>query len=113
VRFVDRMAPSGFLRMLGLHDAAFRPSTTVVPTDAKTVAQRMVSSLEYERRALTTAYQQFRFAFPDRACAALETVREREPALLVDALHDLPAYELRHPYPVDLHDLYDAADPYC
>ena len=88
-------------------------STTVVPTDAKTVAQRMVSSLEYERRALTTAYQQFRFAFPDRACAALETVRERELALLVDALDDLPAYELRHPYPVGLHDLYDAADPYC
>ena len=84
-----------------------------MPTDAKTVAQRMVSSLEYERRALTTAYQQFRFAFPDRTCAALETVRERELALLVDALDDLPAYELRHPYPVGLHDLYDAADPYC
>jgi hypothetical protein len=88
-------------------------STTVVPTDSKTVARRMVSSLDYERRALTTAYQQFRFAFPDRACAALETVRERERALLVDALDDLPAYELRHPYPVGLHDLYDAADPYC
>ena len=28
-------------------------------------------------------------------------------------LDDLAAYELRHPYPVDLHVLYDAADPYC
>jgi hypothetical protein len=65
------------------------------------------------RQRTAFVLQQFRFAFPDRACAALETVRERELALLVDALHDLPAYELRHPYPVDLHDLYDAADPYC
>ena len=97
-----------FLPVLG-QDA----SITVVPTDAKTVARRMVSSLEYERRALTTAYQQFRFAFPNRVCPALETLRERELALLVDALDDLAAYELRHPYPVDLHVLYDAADPYC
>jgi hypothetical protein len=121
---VDRIPPAQLFGDRVWHgraplDRVFLPvvgqeaSTTVVPTDAKTVAQRMVSSLEYERRALTTAYQQFRFAFPDRACAALETVRERELALLVDALHDLPAYELRHPYPVDLHDLYDAADPYC
>jgi len=40
-------------------------------------------------------------------------VRERELALLVDALDDLPAFEIRHPYPVRLHELYDAADPYC
>ena len=73
----------------------------------------MVSSLEFERAPLTTAYQQFRFAFPDRVSAALETVHEREPALLVDALDDLPTYEIRHPYPVRLHELYDAADPYC
>jgi hypothetical protein len=85
----------------------------VVPTDPKTVAQRMVGSLEYERAALTTAYQQFRFAFPDRVSPALETVRERERALLADALADLPAYEIRHPYPVALHELYAAADPYC
>lgn len=88
-------------------------TTSVVPTDPKTVARRMVSSLEYERRALATAYQQFRFAFPDRISPALDTVRERELALLGDALADLPAYEIRHPYPVALHDLHDAAAPYC
>ena len=76
-------------------------------------ARRMVSSLEFERAPLATAYQQFRFAFPDRVCAALDTVRERELELLVDALDDLPAYEIRHPYPVRLHELYDAADPFC
>lgn len=97
-----------FLPVLGEDE-----ETTVVPTDPKTVARRMVSSLEFERAPLATAYQQFRFAFPDRVCAALDTVRERELALLVDALDDLPAYEIRHPYPVRLHELYDAADPYC
>ena len=89
------------------------PRTTVVPTDAKTVARRMVNSLDYERSTLTTAYQQFRFAFPDRVSPALESVRERELALLTEALADLPSYEIRHTYPVPLHDLYDAADPYC
>ncbi len=87
--------------------------TTVVATDAKTVARRMVNSLDYERNALTTAYQQFRFAFPDRVSPALESVRERELALLTEALADLPSYEIRHTYPVPLHDLYDAVDPYC
>ena len=97
-----------FLPVLGLDDAV-----DVVPTDAKTVAARMVSSLEFERARLTVAYQQFRFAFPDRANPLLDTIRDRELALLTEALADLPAYEIRHPYPVPLHDLYAAADPYC
>lgn len=88
-------------------------ATVVVATDPKTVARRMVSSLEFERSALTRAYQQFRFAFPDRVSPALETVRERERALLADALADLPAYEIRHPYPVPLRDMHAAVDPYC
>ena len=84
-----------FLPVLGLDDAV-----EVVPTDAKTVAARMISSLEFERARLTVAYQQFRFAFPDRANPLLDTIRDRELALLTDALADLPAYEIRHPYPV-------------
>jgi hypothetical protein len=97
-----------FLPVLGAE-----PGTSVVATDAKTVARRMVSSLEFERAALTRAYQQFRFAFPDRTNPLLEQVRDRELALLETALADLPAYEIRHPYPVPLHDLYAAAAPYC
>ena len=88
-------------------------TTVVVPTEAETIARRMVGSLEYERSALTTAYQQFRFAFPDRVSPALETVRQRERTLLVAALADLPAYEIRHPYPVPLRDIYAAADGFC
>jgi hypothetical protein len=51
---------------------------SVVPTDATTVARRMVSSLEFERAALTTAHQQFRFAFPERTNPLLETIREEQ-----------------------------------
>jgi len=43
----------------------------------------------------------------------LESVRERELALLTEALADLVGGQIRHTYPVPLHDLYDAADPYC
>ena len=86
----------------------------MVPTDAEDRRGRAWSARSSSSApGSTTAYQQFRFAFPDRVSAALDTVRERELALLVDALDDLPAYEIRHPYPVRLHELYDAADPYC
>ncbi len=97
-----------FLPVLGSDDGVH-----VVATDAKTVAARMVASLEFERARLTTAYQQFRFAFPDRGNPLLDTLRDRERALLTDALADLPAYEIRHPYPVALRDLYAAAERYC
>jgi hypothetical protein len=73
----------------------------------------MVSSLEFERAALTTAYQQFRFAFPDRVNPVLDGARDQELKLLTAALAGVPAYEIRHPYPVALRALYDAVQPYC
>jgi hypothetical protein len=97
-----------FLPVLGQHDGI-----AVVATDGAEVAARMVSSLEFERAALTTAYQQFRFAFPDRVNPVLDGAREQELKLLTAALAGLPAYEIRHPYPVPLRTLYDAAQPYC
>lgn len=66
---------------------------------------------QYDVRGLVSLRLDDAFAFPDRVSAALDTVRE--PALLVDAPDDLPAYEIRHPYPVGLHELHDPADPYC
>jgi hypothetical protein len=97
-----------FLPVLGQHDGI-----AVVATDGAEVAARMVSSLEFERAALTTAYQQFRFAFPDRVNPVLDGAREQELKLLTAALAGVPAYEIRHPYPVALRALYDAAAPYC
>jgi peptidoglycan/xylan/chitin deacetylase (PgdA/CDA1 family)/GT2 family glycosyltransferase len=112
--FGDRVRPGRapldrvFLPILGDDDA-----TSVVPTTPEQVARRMVSALEFERAGLITAYQQFRFAFPDRANPLVESARERELGLLTAAFEGVPAYEIRHPYPVPLHELYKAAAPYC
>jgi hypothetical protein len=97
-----------FLPVLGQHE-----EIAVVATSGAEVAARMVSSLEFERAALTTAYQQFRFAFPDRVNPVLDSIRDLELKVLTAALGDVPAHEIRHPYPVPLRALYDAAAPYC
>ncbi|PRY48115.1 hypothetical protein LY71_1101 [Geodermatophilus tzadiensis] len=101
---VDRV----FLPVVGQDD-----SIKVIPLAGEEVARRMVSSLAFERAALTTAYLQFRFAFPDRTSSLIDTAREREERVLERTLADVPAFELRHPYPVALRDLYEAAAPYC
>ncbi|HUS16381.1 MAG TPA: hypothetical protein VM536_15395 [Chloroflexia bacterium] len=96
----------GFLAVLG------QDGTHVAPEDPAAIAARMVSSLAYERSSLWTAYQQYRFAFPDRRSPLIEGAREQELAILTDALAGKPAFEIVHPYPVPLSDLYAAAAPY-
>ena len=86
--------------------------TSVVPTEPELIAQRMVHSLAFERAALTGAYQQFRFAFPNRVSSLLESAGEHEFRLLTRALSGVPAYEVRHPYPVPLSELLNAAAPF-
>jgi hypothetical protein len=85
------------------------PPIGITPVAPHEIAARMVSSLAYERGRLLSAYQQFRFAFPARSNALIETAREREERLLAQAFAGVPAYEIRHPYPVHLADLYRAA----
>jgi hypothetical protein len=85
----------------------------VVPADPRMIAQRMVASQAYERRQLFAAYDHYRFAFPDRSNDLLETAFERERSLLSEAFADRAAYEIVHPYPVPLEDLYRAAVPFC
>ena len=88
-------------------------ATRVLPAEPHEIARRMVASLAYERRDLLVAYDQFRFAFPARANEVIETAREQELRLLSQALAGRPAYEICHPYPVPLRDLYEAAVPFC
>jgi hypothetical protein len=75
------------------------------------VSERAAASLSWERRRLLTAYDQFRFAFPDRRSSWLEQASDEEQALLSDALRPHPAHEVTHPYPVRLKELFDAAAP--
>lgn len=86
---------------------------SVSPVQPEVIASRMVSSLAYERAALLTAYQQFRFAFPERTNRLIEIAREEELRLLTQAFAGKPAFEVRHPYPVPLPDLYRATARFC
>jgi hypothetical protein len=97
-----------FLPVVGIDD-----DVEVLAIEGSDIARRMVSSLAFERGALTTAYLQFRFAFPDRVSPLIETASAEEERLLGRCLANVPAFELRHPYPVALRRMYDAAKAYC
>jgi hypothetical protein len=96
-----------FLATVGTGD------TRVFSTDPDEIANRMVASQRYERRELLALYDHFRFAFPEQGNELLEHAHEHELRLLLQALSDRPAYEIAHPYPVPLEDLYTAAVPFC
>ena len=97
-----------FLPVVGVDD-----DVEVLPIDGGDIARRMVNSLAFERGALTTAYLQSLFAFPDRRSRLIEAAGEEEERLLARCLSGVPAFEIRHPYPVPLERMYTAARPYC
>jgi hypothetical protein len=86
--------------------------TRVREIDPGEITERMVASLAYERRHLLAAYDQFRFAFPDRKSVFLENAESEERRLLSLALAGTSAYELLHPYPVPLDELHSACLPF-
>jgi hypothetical protein len=79
--------------------------------DAAEVPRRMVFSLLHERAPLLAAYEQFRFAFPERRNAVLEDAPELERALLERATAGKLAHLVRHPYPADLSRLFEVMGP--
>ncbi len=81
----------------------------VEPVNPADVAARMVHSLAEERLEFMRYYRQYRFAFPDRRSAVVETASDTERRLLEDCLAGLPASWIRHPYPVDIRSIYDHA----
>jgi hypothetical protein len=85
----------------------------VVPVEPREVAERMLASQAYERRDLRDAYHKFRFAFPERAAGTLESLEAQELLLLTQSLGNRKTYEVTHPYPVSLADLYQVAEPFC
>lgn len=94
--------------------AGVGPATVDVRrVEPRLVAGRMVASLAFERLALLTAYDQFRFAFPDRRNELIESARDRELEILSRAFAGRPAYEVVHPYPMRLGDLFDQLQQVC
>lgn len=89
------------------------PRIVATPVDPAQVAARMAASLRYERTPLLHAYEQFRFAFPERANPVLERAPELESTLLQRVFAGKPAHRVEHPYPVDLDGLYEVMRPVC
>jgi len=90
-----------------------RPEITVEPLAPASVAERMCASLAEEDQRLVSCYHRFRFAFPARRNAFFEGANERRRELLHAALGHTRAYEVRHPYPVELPALYEALAEVC
>jgi hypothetical protein len=90
-----------------------RPEIAVRPIDPSAVAERMLFSLLEESERLFGAYRRFRFAFPRRRSELLERWEEAQRTLLHEVMAGLPAFEVRHPYPVSLPALHDALREVC
>ena len=94
-----------------LFPSAVEDGISVRPVPPEEVAARMVACQRYERRRLLAAYECFRFAFPERSSASLEAASETELGLLSAAFGGRTAFDVRHPYPVQLTALYEAVRP--
>ncbi len=102
----DGAAPIDVVFLAGVGAAV-----NVAPIDPADIARRMVASLAFERRGLMARYDQYRYAFPGRRNALLDSAGEREGELLGQALQGRPAYEVVHPYPVPLPKLFEVCGP--
>ncbi|WP_148572959.1 hypothetical protein [Nocardioides caldifontis] len=99
---------SGSLDAVVLVLSSTGEAITTTPATAAQVGRRMLASLREERAPLLAHYRQFRFAFPDRRCAALEGAPRQEARLLARLMGRRPAAVVTHPYPCDIAALGDA-----
>ena len=81
--------------------------------DPLEVAGRMLHSLAEERSRFMPYYRMFCFAFPEATCQLVEQASRIERELLANVLSRIPSYEVLHPYPMHVPDLYTAMRPYC
>jgi hypothetical protein len=88
------------------------PDITVTPISSSLVADRLAPMLPVERAPLATAYQVYRYAFPDRRSQLLDEAETLERRLLTDRLVDRPALLVRHPYPFHFDAMADALLPW-
>ena len=85
--------------------------TTIEPVDPLSVAERMVASLVYERRDLLALWEQARFSHPGIRNEHIEAFESRQRELLGRIFAARPACQVTHPYPVDIHALFEAVRP--
>lgn len=85
--------------LVASHEAAGIEVCSAGPTE---VSRRMTASLVDERAPLLDHYQQFRFAFPDKYSAVIDTAEQTERQLLGQFLDGRPTAKVLHPYPCDI-----------
>jgi hypothetical protein len=88
------------------------PDITVRQVPAELVRDRIAPMLPVERAPLLSAYQAFRYAFPDRRSALLESAEHREAALLAERLDGVTTLLVRHPYPFRFEAMADVLTPW-
>ncbi len=102
-------APSTLFFMVSDDTATVR----VDRADPADIARRMAASVSYEQLPLMSAYLAFRFAFPERRNALLESAAAIQSERLVRVLSGKDAFIVRHPYPCSLRELFEAMAPLC
>ncbi len=100
--------PSAPLDRLVLMESSSARSTTSERLDPGLVAERMVASLQYERRDLTDAWTRYRYAEPAAQNLRLDQIADVERRLLHAAFTGVDTFRVDHPYPVELSVLADA-----
>ena len=89
------------------------PDLAVQPMDSQEIAERMVFSLQEERKEFMSYYLKYRFAFPNQSNSFIDHVEETQHNLLSKALAGKKAYALIHPYPVSIPRLFEVSHSYC
>jgi hypothetical protein len=89
------------------------PNITVQPIDPQEMVQRMVFSLQEERKEFISYYQKFRFAFPQASNQLIDRVEETQRMVLSKVMAGKETYAVYHPYPFSISDLFEVIRPYC
>ena len=89
------------------------PHITVRPIDPQEIVQRMVFSLQEERKEFMSYYMRFRFAFPEVSNLLIDQAEETQRRILTKVMADKVTYAVYHPYPFSIPDLFEVIHPYC
>jgi hypothetical protein len=89
------------------------PEIAVEPIGPEQIVERMVFSLQEERREFLSYYRRFRFAFPECSNALIDEAEAIQRQSLTKILAGKEAYSVYHPYPFSLAELFEVTVPYC
>lgn len=81
--------------------------------DPREIANRMIFSLQEERKDFMSYYLKYRFAFPERSNSFIDQAEDVQRRMLLKVVDGKEAYAVYHPYPVSIPALFEISHPYC